>query len=63
MFKSISDYFKGSWQELAKVSWPDRARTVRLSIFVLISILIGLALVAAIDYGLTALIDLILKRV
>jgi len=63
MFKSISDYFKGSWQEISKVTWPDKKRAGRLALLVIISMILATAIVALIDFGLSEIIDLILKKV
>lgn len=52
-------YFKGAWQELRQVSWPNRRETLRLGVAVFIFALIFGGLVALVDKGL----DEVFKRV
>jgi len=50
--KSIIKYFEAVWNELKKVSWPSRTTIVNHTIIVLISSVVAMVVVAAIDYGL-----------
>jgi len=53
---TIKQYFSGVFNELKKISWPNRATIINHTIIVLISSLIAMGVVAAIDYGLTGAI-------
>lgn len=49
---SIKKYFESVYNELKKVSWPSRATIINHTIIVLVSSVVAMAIVAAIDYGL-----------
>jgi len=57
----IGGYFKGSWQELRQVRWPDRKATWGLTVAVLLFTLFFVVLIVLLDAGFTLLFDLILK--
>lgn len=46
-------YFKEAWQELEKVSWPDRRTSIRLTAAVLVMAGIMGGFIAVADLGLT----------
>ena len=48
----IKKYFESVFNELKKVSWPSRATIVNHTIIVLVSSVVAMGIVAAIDYGL-----------
>lgn len=48
--KPLFDYLTASRAELAKVSWPNRRQTVRLTIQVVIFSLIMAAILGSLDY-------------
>lgn len=50
-------YFKESWQELEKVSWPDRKTAIRLTASVLVMAGIVGAYIAASDFVLVELLQ------
>lgn len=50
-------YFKEAWQELEKVSWPDRATSLRLTTAVLVMAAILGIFIAIADFGLTELLQ------
>ena len=59
-FGSLLTYFKEVRIEMAKVTWPTREQTIRLTLIViLISVLVA-AFVGALDWGLTIILDLII---
>jgi len=58
----LTNYFKGAWNELKKVSWPTRNDVLNHTIIVIISVLIATAIVAALDYGLSYLVQYIVER-
>ncbi len=54
---SLLRYFKESWQELEKVTWPDRKTAVKLTIAVVIlSLMVG-GFIAAVDFGLVEVLQ------
>jgi len=57
MFSSIKNYFTTSYQEMLKVVWPNRQEVTTHTIIVILSIIISMAIIAAIDYGLFNLIE------
>jgi len=60
MWQEISKYFRGSIDELHKVSWPSRQETVNYSIVVILSVVISVGILALVDYGLSRLVDIFL---
>lgn len=55
--KKITKYFQSIWQELKKVSWPSRSTIVSHTAIVLVSSLVAMAAVSAIDYGLSKAVE------
>ena len=58
ILQSISNYFRSSWDEAKKVSWPSQKDTVRFS-----TLVIGISIVTAIffatlDAGFSHVVDL-----
>ncbi len=54
-FRSFGGYFKGAWQELRQVRWPNRKATWGLTMAVLLfSLLLG-AIIFLLDLGFTYL--------
>lgn len=45
-------YFKESWQELKKVTWPNRKQTIQLTLAVFVFAIVFSVFVAVVDYGL-----------
>jgi preprotein translocase subunit SecE len=58
---SIINYFKASYRELAKVSWPSRNEVIWLTALVVAVVIIFAAFLALIDFGLTNLINYLLS--
>lgn len=56
MFKKIKKYFQEVISESKKVVWPTRQHLTSSSITVIGSIIVTLAIVAAIDYGLVYIV-------
>lgn len=46
-------FFRESYEELRKVSWPSREILLRHTIIVLVSVLVVMSILAATDLGLT----------
>ncbi len=61
MLNAITQYFKDSYQELHKVSWPTKNQAVRISAIVLGFSLVTAAFLGLLDYvlglGVTTLIQ------
>ena len=63
--KSLSHrfrFFTGIWSELKKVVWLSRREAVYLTTLVLIVTIIAAAVLGALDYGFSALVDRFLLR-
>lgn len=56
---ALLQYFKESWQELEKVSWPDRKTTKRLTM----SVIVLAGIVGAYIAGADAILVQLLERV
>lgn len=55
----VPPYFRNSWKELRKVTWPNNKETFRLTFAVLMFSIVFGAMVTAADYGL----DKLFKRI
>jgi len=55
--KSIVKYFNSIWQELKKISWPSKSTIISHTVIVLVSSLAAMAVVSAIDYGLSKVVE------
>lgn len=55
--RALLTYFKESWQELEKVTWPDRQTAIRLTAAVLVMAGIVGAFIAAVDFGLVEILQ------
>jgi preprotein translocase subunit SecE len=55
-------YFRGSWQELRKVNWPDRRTTVRLTLAVFVFATVFGLVISVVDFGLDKLFKAILIK-
>ncbi|OJI06223.1 preprotein translocase subunit SecE [bacterium CG10_46_32] len=59
---ALVQYLRNSRQELRKVTWPNKKKTINSTILV-IAVSIGLALfLGAADYAFSALLELALQR-
>lgn len=50
MANKLAQYFKDSFDELAKVTWPTRNRAINICILVVGFVLVSTAIIAAVDY-------------
>lgn len=58
----IPVYFRGAWQELKLVSWPNSKETFKLTTAVIVFALIFGLMIAVVDYGLDKIFkELLLK--
>ncbi len=61
IFQRIGRFFKDSWGELKKVTWPTRKEWIAYSIAVLVFILVLTIVVGAFDYLMSLILQLIIK--
>jgi preprotein translocase subunit SecE len=62
MIEKIQNFFTGSYEELKKVVWPSRQVVTSHTIIVIVSIIVAMAVVAAIDYGLFSAVQWLIYR-
>ena len=60
--KAVITYFRESWLELGKISWPSREQTVRLTIAVIIFSIILAGFIGAVDFGLATLVKKVIIK-
>lgn len=62
MIQKVINYFTSAYEEMRKVIWPSRAEVTSHSIIVVLSILISMGIIAAIDYGLFNLLQILISN-
>jgi len=62
MFAKIKNFFTGAWSELKKVVWPSRKEVISHTIIVILSVGVAMAIIAAIDFGLSSLVQWLIAR-
>ncbi len=60
-FFAVGGYFKGSWQELRQVRWPNRKATWGLTAAVILFTGLFVALIVFLDWVFSSLFNLIIK--
>jgi preprotein translocase subunit SecE len=55
------EFVKEAWQELKKVHWPSRKETYAATAVVLILVFLLILYLALIDYGLTMVIERVVR--
>jgi len=60
-FFAIGRYFKGSWQELRQVRWPNRRATWGMTAAVILFTAMFVALIVSLDAIFSQLFNLIIK--
>jgi preprotein translocase subunit SecE len=55
------EFVKEAWQELKKVHWPSRKETYAATAVVLILVFLLVVYLALIDYGLTKVIEYVVR--
>ncbi len=60
MIQKIINYFTSSYEEMRKVVWPSRKEVTNHSLIVILSIIFSMGFIAAIDYGLFNLIQILI---
>ena len=59
---NIVKTFKDMWAEIKKVTWPSKKELVRQSTVVIVFVLLLTVIVGLMDWGLSALLKLIISR-
>ena len=62
MINAIKNFFLGSFEELKKVTWPSRKEVTSHTIIVIVSIIVSMLVISAIDYGLFYIVQMGLYR-
>lgn len=62
MITGIVNYFVSSYEELKKVVWPNRDEVTSHTTIVIFSILISMGIIAALDFGLFNLLQMLIYR-
>lgn len=57
MFNKVTDYFKSSFAELSKVTWPNRQQIISLTIIVIVFSLVVSTFIGAVDWGFARVIQ------
>ncbi len=58
--KGIIGYFRGSWEEIKQVRWPDRKATWKMTGALLVFTLFFFLVIVALDYGFDQFFKLIM---
>ena len=62
MIGKIKNYFTSSYDEMRKVIWPNRQEVTNHTVIVIVSIVVSMGFIAAIDYGLFNLIQILINK-
>lgn len=57
---ALGGYFKGAWEELRQVRWPDRRTTWGLTLAVIVFTLFFIVLIVVLDYAFQWIFDKVL---
>lgn len=60
IFKRMGNYFRGSWQELKLVRWPDRAATWKMTGALIIFTVVFAAIILLLDFIFQTLFKLLI---
>jgi preprotein translocase subunit SecE len=58
----IFNYFAGVWIELKKVNWPTKQEVINHTLIVIVSATVATLITAALDLGLTSLVQFIVEN-
>ncbi len=61
MINQIRNYFVSSFEEMKKVIWPSRKEVINHTIIVVASIVVTMAIIAALDFGLFNLLQKLIQ--
>jgi preprotein translocase subunit SecE len=59
--RRVRAFFEEAWQELKKVHWPSRKETYAATAVVIVVVILVSIYLAAVDFGLTKAIQLIIE--
>ena len=59
--KKVKEYFGGVFSELKKVTWPTNKEIFNHTIIVIVSSVIVMLIIAALDFGLSYIIEYIIS--
>lgn len=62
MIQKISGFFTETWQELKKVTWPDRAEVLQAGMVVIIATAFLTVLIFVIDICDSSLLNFLIRR-
>ncbi len=62
MFGKVRQYFITAYEEMRKVVWPSREQVTTHTVIVVLAIVVSMALIAALDYGLFNLLQILIYR-
>ena len=62
IFQRIIGYFKGSWQELTQVRWPDRATTWKMTIALILFTVFFVIVILLLDALFSYLTEILIRR-
>lgn len=62
MFGKITNYFVSAYAELKKVIWPSRKEIISHTTIVVFSILISMGVIAALDFGLFSILEILIYK-
>lgn len=62
MITKIKNFFTGSYAEFKKVIWPSRQEVITHTVIVVLAVFISMGIIAALDYGLFILVQMIIER-
>ena len=62
MFNKIADYFKDSFAELGKVTWPNRSQIISLTTIVIVFSLVVSSFIGAVDWGFSRVIERVITH-
>ncbi len=62
VFRRIGGYFKGSWEELKLVRWPDRRATWKMTGALIVFTLAFAVLILLLDYGFQQLFQALIGK-
>ena len=62
MINGVKNFFSGSYEEFRKVVWPSRKEVISHTVIVIVSIFVSMAIVAAIDFGLFTVVQMLIEK-
>jgi preprotein translocase subunit SecE len=60
--KAVFNYFKESWQELGKITWPSREQSIKLTAAVIVFSIVLAGFMGGVDFGLNRLVQRVILK-